>query len=109
MTVAETLLDDLRGAGLAARWTPSGLAIQPSAGLTDALRERVRRHRQDLLALLAHTSAEEAEIRRHLIRVLPGEGHKDFPEALALALRDPVSSLACLEQTCAPLPGVRNG
>lgn len=41
------------------------------------------------------TSDQEAEIRGHLERLLPGEDHRDFSEALAHALADPDAATAC--------------
>lgn len=48
------------------------------------------------------TAADEREIRAHLVRVLPGEDHPDYREALALALADPVAALDALRATTAP-------
>lgn len=51
------------------------------------------------IARIATIAEVEREIRQHLKRLLPGEDHADFPEALALALRDPAAALSAFRST----------
>jgi hypothetical protein len=54
------------------------------------------------------TSAEEAEIRGHLAR-LCGADHPDYPEALAVALADPLGALDALRNPSARMLAALEG
>jgi hypothetical protein len=97
------LLSQLQGSGFMLSATSGGLAVEPASRLTAETRELIRAHRDALLELLrGRSEPSNAEIQEHLTRLLPGEDHVDFPEALKIALRDPAAALECLRSSVGP-------
>lgn len=101
----DALWECIQVAGITLSADGDNIRATPRAAMTDALRNGIRANRATVLArlnLTTATSAERKEIRRHLIRLMPGEDHPDFPEAFALATANPEVHLMGLRASCPP-------
>lgn len=89
---AKHLLGTLRSAGFTTLLAGDGLRISPSARLTPQLREEVRRHRDDLVRLLAdeHLDQGQRRLRQAINRCCEVRGDD---EAHRLALIEECSQL----------------
>ena len=53
--IAAALLEEIRAAGLTLDPAPDGLRVTPKGRLTDALRQKIRAHKAELIAALSPT------------------------------------------------------
>jgi len=56
------LLEEIRAAGLKLDPAPDGLRISPKGRLTDALRQKIRAHKAELLAALSPPADDRADL-----------------------------------------------
>ncbi|MDE2267797.1 MAG: hypothetical protein KGL33_02100 [Betaproteobacteria bacterium] len=59
---AASLLEEIRAAGLTLDPAPDGLRVTPRGRLTDALRQKIRAHKAELLAALSPPPDDRADL-----------------------------------------------
>lgn len=89
--IAATLLEEIRAAGLTLDPAPEGLRVSPKGRLTDALRQKIRAHKAELLAAISpppddrDTLAADTASQAVTADVLALAAH---PDRTAFALRN---------------------